>query len=310
MVLRSARNRIGVGAAVVAAIVAAGIAVALMHWPGPPSATTQETPSAYSTDPSGGNAPAPRRRRDAALRRRDVPRRPRLPARRERLQPRSSPASRRSRRHARRTGQSSYDYLAARGVTIVRLAVPWQRLQEIPDGGDAATASPSRSATTYLDVVAEQVRRAAAAGIRTIIDLHNGCTYPWGAGDFVEGSLRAATASRRTHVAHSLADDRRPVRGRRARARRTTSSTNRAGRSGVRRIAATPRSPSTRSAPRATSTPLGRGHPERPSRSTRGDRPGRAVDRRPARQDHVLGALLRERTRRGASTHRGRLHTC
>ena len=39
-------------------------------------------------------------------------------------------------------------------------------------------------------MVEEQVRRAAAAGIRTVIDLHNGCTYPWGAGEFVEGSLR------------------------------------------------------------------------------------------------------------------------
>lgn len=95
---------------------------------------------------------------------------------------------------------SSYEFLASRGVTIVRLAVPWQRLQEIPEGGDAAAGLEQPIDGAYLDVVAEQVSRAADAGIRTIIDLHNGCTYPWGAGKFVEGSLRCGDGITEAHV--------------------------------------------------------------------------------------------------------------
>jgi hypothetical protein len=96
--------------------------------------------------------------------------------------------------------QASYTYLAARGVKIVRLAVPWQRLQEIPPGGDAADGLAQPISQRYLDVVAEQVRRAGAAGIRTVIDLHNGCTYPWGAGDYVSGSLSCGNGITQTHV--------------------------------------------------------------------------------------------------------------
>ncbi|HWI31649.1 MAG TPA: cellulase family glycosylhydrolase [Microbacterium sp.] len=96
--------------------------------------------------------------------------------------------------------QSSYDYLASRGVSIVRLAVPWQRLQEIPEGGGALDGLAAPVSTPYLDAVEEQVRRAAAAGIRTIIDLHNGCTYPWGAGAFVEGSVRCGDGISEAHV--------------------------------------------------------------------------------------------------------------
>ncbi|HEX5858449.1 MAG TPA: cellulase family glycosylhydrolase [Microbacterium sp.] len=96
--------------------------------------------------------------------------------------------------------QASYDYLASRGVAIVRLAVPWQRLQEIPRGGTAADGLEAPVSEAYLEVVDEQVRRAAVAGIRTVIDLHNGCTYPWGAGAFVEGSLRCGAGITEAHV--------------------------------------------------------------------------------------------------------------
>jgi hypothetical protein len=95
---------------------------------------------------------------------------------------------------------SSYEYLASRGVDIVRLAVPWQRLQEIPPGGTAADGLEQPIDEDYLDVVAEEVGRAADAGIRTILDLHNGCTYPWGAGPFVEGSLRCGQGITEQHV--------------------------------------------------------------------------------------------------------------
>lgn len=95
----------------------------------------------------------------------------------------------------------SYEFLASRGVSIVRLAVPWQRLQEIPPGGDAAAGLEQPVDAAYLEVVATQVERAAAAGLRTVIDLHNGCTYPWGAGEFVEGSLRCGDGITEEHVA-------------------------------------------------------------------------------------------------------------
>jgi endoglucanase len=95
---------------------------------------------------------------------------------------------------------SSYGFLASRGVDIVRLAVPWQRLQEIPDGGSALDGLAQPIDQAYLDVVEGQVAAAAAAGIRTIIDLHNGCTYPWGAGEFVEGSVRCGDGIEPAHV--------------------------------------------------------------------------------------------------------------
>lgn len=95
---------------------------------------------------------------------------------------------------------SSYEFLASRGVSIVRLAVPWQRLQEIPADGDAADGLAQPIDTDYLEVVATQVERAAAAGIRTVIDLHNGCTYPWGAGPFVAGSLRCGDGITEEHI--------------------------------------------------------------------------------------------------------------
>lgn len=97
---------------------------------------------------------------------------------------------------------SSYEFLASRGVDIVRLAVPWQRLQEIPAGGDAAEGLAQPIDDEYLDVVAEQVTAAAEAGIRTVIDLHNGCTYPWGAGEFIDGSLRCGDGITEEHVTY------------------------------------------------------------------------------------------------------------
>ena len=97
---------------------------------------------------------------------------------------------------------ASYAYLASRGVKIVRLAVSWTRLQVIPEGGAALDGLAQPVDTAYLEMVAEQVRRAADAGIRTIIDLHNGCTYPWGAGEFVEGSVRCGDGITEEHVTY------------------------------------------------------------------------------------------------------------
>lgn len=94
----------------------------------------------------------------------------------------------------------SYRFLADRGFDFVRLAVPWQRLQEIPEGGAALDGLAQPIDTAYLDAVAAQVARASEAGLRTVIDLHNGCTYPWGAGEYVDGSVRCGDGITEDHV--------------------------------------------------------------------------------------------------------------
>lgn len=95
---------------------------------------------------------------------------------------------------------SSYAFLAGRGIDLVRLAVPWQRLQVIPAGGDALDGLAQPIDADALGAVVREVRTAAAAGVRTVVDLHNGCTYPWGAGEFVEGSVRCGDGITEDHV--------------------------------------------------------------------------------------------------------------
>lgn len=95
---------------------------------------------------------------------------------------------------------SSYEFLASRGIRAIRLAVPWQSLQPIPEGGDAAAGLEAPIDEEYLDAVTRQVDRAADAGIVTVLDLHNGCTYPWGAGPAIEGSLRCGDGIEQRHI--------------------------------------------------------------------------------------------------------------
>ena len=95
----------------------------------------------------------------------------------------------------------SYEFLASRGFDTVRLAVPWQQLQRIPRGGDARDGLDAPIDRDYLDLVRDEVAKAGEAGLRTIIDLHNGCTYPWGPGPLVRGSLRCGDGIWRRDVA-------------------------------------------------------------------------------------------------------------
>ncbi|KQR23432.1 MULTISPECIES: glycoside hydrolase family 5 protein [Microbacterium] len=96
--------------------------------------------------------------------------------------------------------ESSYRFLAARGIDIVRLPIPWQRLQVIPDGGSAEDGLAQPVDAGYLDAIAEEVASASAQGVRVVIDLHNGCTYPWGAGPAIEGSVRCGDGITEDHV--------------------------------------------------------------------------------------------------------------
>jgi len=75
--------------------------------------------------------------------------------------------------------QESFDFLASRGLTVIRLAVPWQRIIPIPSGTDPRDAISGPIDQGYLDVIADEVAGAAKAGMRTVIDLHNGCRFPW-----------------------------------------------------------------------------------------------------------------------------------
>ena len=83
----------------------------------------------------------------------------------------------------------TYQYLASRGISIIRLAVPWQGLQPLAEDENPRRALSRPVDEGYLDLVTEQARYAHAAGVRLVIDLHNGCTYPWGTGPEPRGTL-------------------------------------------------------------------------------------------------------------------------
>lgn len=74
--------------------------------------------------------------------------------------------------------QESWNYLASRGVKVARLPVSWIRLQPVPASGNLRAGLDAPVSQAYLDIVEEQVRRAARAGIRTVVGLHNACSYP------------------------------------------------------------------------------------------------------------------------------------
>lgn len=63
---------------------------------------------------------------------------------------------------------ASYEFEAQHGVAVVRLAIPWERIQPSL-GGELNPAEVARLET--------EISRARAAGVDVIIDLHNGCTF-------------------------------------------------------------------------------------------------------------------------------------
>lgn len=65
--------------------------------------------------------------------------------------------------------QAGYDYLARRGVKLVRLAFMWPALQ-------SSLGAPLSA--DYLGAIRQQVTRAGNAGMKVVLDLHNGCHYP------------------------------------------------------------------------------------------------------------------------------------
>ncbi|ADG73647.1 glycoside hydrolase family 5 [Cellulomonas flavigena DSM 20109] len=111
--------------------------------------------------------------------------------------------------------QASWDYLASRGVKVARLPVSWVRLQPVPASGNLRAGLDGPVSQAYLDVVEEQVRRAARAGIRTVVGLHNACSYPniQAPGSVVcgDGVTRADVAKVWTALAGRFAGDERVV---------------------------------------------------------------------------------------------------
>lgn len=94
--------------------------------------------------------------------------------------------------------QASWNYLAGRGVKVARLPVSWVRLQPLPASGDTRQGLDGPVSQAYLDIVEGQVRLAARAGIRTVIGLHNACSYP---NITAEGSVTCGDGITRADVA-------------------------------------------------------------------------------------------------------------
>jgi hypothetical protein len=64
--------------------------------------------------------------------------------------------------------QASYSYVASRGITLIRLPLRWERVQPTL-GGPLDAAEVGR--------IADAVARAAAAGMRVVLDIHNYGAY-------------------------------------------------------------------------------------------------------------------------------------
>lgn len=86
--------------------------------------------------------------------------------------------------------QASYDYLAKRYVkndnsAFVRLAFNLERLY--PVKGDLLSSLRSNPNMDYLcKVIVPEVEKIAKAKMRVSLDMHAGCTYPWGGGSAPE----------------------------------------------------------------------------------------------------------------------------
>ncbi|QCQ17983.1 glycoside hydrolase family 5 protein [Microbacterium sp. RG1] len=98
--------------------------------------------------------------------------------------------------------QASFDYLAARGFQIVRLAVSWQRVIPIPTGVAPIDAIEGPQSDAYIALIRTEVSRAAHAGMHTVIDLHNGCTYPWDGPTPSAGAVACGAGISRAAIEH------------------------------------------------------------------------------------------------------------
>lgn len=67
--------------------------------------------------------------------------------------------------------QASYNYLASRGHKLIRLGISWDYLQPGLDTGDR------RFHPSYWRAIKAEVAKIRSAGLKTVLDLHNGCEW-------------------------------------------------------------------------------------------------------------------------------------
>ncbi|CAM3722765.1 glycoside hydrolase family 5 protein [Tsukamurella ocularis] len=67
--------------------------------------------------------------------------------------------------------QSSYDFLAAAGHKLIRLPISWDFLQPNLDTGNRTFH------TAYWNAIKAEVAKIRIAGMKTVLDLHNGCEW-------------------------------------------------------------------------------------------------------------------------------------
>lgn len=84
---------------------------------------------------------------------------------------------------------SSYEFLAERGVQLVRLAVPWSFLQPKAPGESTDDALSRGLDPTAVGVLRSEIASIGAAGMRVVLDLHNNGTYPASQGEFPPGTV-------------------------------------------------------------------------------------------------------------------------
>ncbi|PPF20240.1 hypothetical protein C5B92_00765 [Rathayibacter sp. AY1A4] len=83
----------------------------------------------------------------------------------------------------------SYEFLADRGLTLVRLAVPWSLLQPQADGESTDDALAKGLDPAAVALLRTEIAAIGAAGMRVVLDLHNNGTYPASQGDLPEGTV-------------------------------------------------------------------------------------------------------------------------
>ncbi|AND16879.1 glycoside hydrolase family 5 protein [Rathayibacter tritici] len=83
----------------------------------------------------------------------------------------------------------SYDYLAGRGLSLVRLAVPWSLLQPQADGESTDDALAKELDPDAVALLRSEIEAIGAAGMRVVLDLHNNGTYPASQGELPEGTV-------------------------------------------------------------------------------------------------------------------------
>lgn len=83
----------------------------------------------------------------------------------------------------------SYRFLASRGLTLVRLAVPWSLLQPQAPGESTDDALAQELDPDAVVLLRDEIAKIDSTGMRVVLDLHNNGTYPTSQGDLPPGTV-------------------------------------------------------------------------------------------------------------------------